>query len=204
MNRHHHPASPTHHPARANRPHAIPMAAEEPPADSAGGFVAFLRTLPLTTALTTAIGLALLTAAAAVAVMTPDPTAVARPAAYVALSATSLLGGMIAGRRTPDHPVLGALGAGVVFSLLTLLLAIPVGHLIPAPESLSSLSDSVTRPTVGMAVSTAEAAIIRLGVAVLHPVAAYLTRRRTDDSDRRRASHHPARKHPSAHAASRR
>ncbi len=158
----------------------ISAKAEEPPADSAGGFVSFARTLLFTTGITAVAGLLALTAAVAVVSLAPDPTAVARLAAYAALAVTALVGGIVAGRRAPDRPVLGALGAGAVFALLLTLLAIPVGHFVPAPDTLA-VPDSL--PTAGTAVSVAQAACMRLGVIVLHPIAAYLTRARHEEGE---------------------
>ena len=138
--------------------------AEGPPAsfeeNATGGFSHLLRTLPLSVGLTAVLGLGCLTAAALVAHRSPDPTSVARPLALAALAVTSLVGGIIAGRRYREATVMSGLMAGGVLTVLLLLV------------SLITVSE-------GDLASPVLTWLSRLGIVLLHVLGGRLARPRT-------------------------
>ncbi len=134
-----------------------------------GGFSHILRTLPLTVGLTLLAALLLITLAAAAALRTPDPVALTAPLSWGAIGLSSLLGGILSGRRNPASPVAGALVSGVIVALLLTVAG------FCAEGGNASLAPW----------------LVRLGVILVHLLGGYVSRPRE-----RAAAHH---EHPSEH-----
>ncbi len=123
-----------------------------------GGFSRVVRTLPLTLALTAAAGVVLVTVATAIAYRAPDPSALTAPLAYSSLGVTSLIGGILSGRRNGEDYLLGGLMAGTSLALLLILI------------SFFGEANKENSPFFPW--------LARLGVVLLHVLGAYITRPR--------------------------
>ncbi len=110
-NGHIHRPIPQHHPAEGEN------------LDEAGFgrvFMAALFALPVTAV----IGLVLLLIVTAVAYANPDPDSLTTPLSMAVLGLTALLGGLVAARRGQTAPLLCGLLAGLLFTLLLLVLTL--------------------------------------------------------------------------------
>ncbi len=149
---------------------------DEKPSDAfdpnhAGGFSHTLKTLPLTFVLTVAVGLGLATLAAAIAYISPDPSAVALPLSYAALLLTALVGGILSGRRCGADCAMGGFLSGVLLVACLSLVSLLAGN----PSGVTPLL----------------AWGVRIGMIPLHLLGAYLVR------PRERQAAHTAGKHTS-------
>lgn len=153
----------------------------EPSAEEAGGFSHLLRKLPLTLGMTALLGAGLLTAAAALALWSNDPTALSTPLSLAALALTALGGGVAAGRRCPTSPVAASLAAGLSWALILTLLSLWVGQGSPADGIPTG--DSAA-PLGGMAVALPW--LIRAAVVALHCLGGRLSRPRREPPTHRR------------------
>ena len=131
---------------------------EQPPyafgENDTGGFSRICRSLPLVCGLTTVLGVALSLASAACLLYTPDPASLIPIASRLSVGLASLLGGILAARKTPTTPLAGGLASGSVMALLLTVLGLCLGE------------------------GTLWAWMTRLGSLPLHLVGAYLARPR--------------------------
>ncbi len=142
----------------------------------------------LTPLVTAAVGMALITVITAIAMSTPDPTALVRPLSVAALGVASLVGGVVAGKRSVGSEdarnangtraaVLGGLVSGLLWAALLALISV----LLPGG-------------TVDPPLPAVLPWLMRLGAVALHTIGAYIARPRP-----RMAVHTaaPTGKHPS-------
>ena len=131
---------------------------EQPPyafeGNDTGGFSRIFGRLPLVCGLTAVLGVALSLASAACLLCTPDPVALIPIASRLSVCLASLLGGVLAARKTPATPLVGGLASGSVMALLLTVLGLCLGE------------------------GTAWAWMTRIGPLPLHLVGAYLARPR--------------------------
>ncbi len=146
--------------------------AEEPSDDTAGGFSHILRRSLLPLAVTTVAALVFVTALAAAAYQSPDPTSLVSPLSAAALGLASLAGGITAGKCHGERAVGGSLICGCLFAAILCLIALLGGggiHGLP----------------------TAVAWLIRLATIPVHLIGGILTR------PKQKPVTHTAGKHPS-------
>ena len=131
---------------------------EQPPyafeGNDTGGFSRILTSLPLVCGLTAAIGVLLTLLGAAILLYTPDPVALIPVVSRLSVCLSSLLGGILAARKTPATPLASGLTAGAVMALLLAVLGMCWGE------------------------GTLWAWVTRLGSLPLHLLGAYLARPR--------------------------
>ena len=105
---------------------------EQPPyafgENDTGGFSRILGRLPLVCGLTTVIGVALSLVSAACLLYTPDPVSLIPTAARLSVCLASLLGGILAARKTPATPLAGGLVSGSVMALILTVLGLCLGE----------------------------------------------------------------------------
>ncbi len=160
-----HPPRTGHGRARTDGQRDKPSPAFDANASDGLSSFALWRSLPLSTAFTVLLLLVLVTVAAAVALRAPDPTALITPLAWGSVGLASLVGGMIAGRRSPERPVVAGLLCGGAVVLLLVVAGLAFGG------------------------QGASAWLLRLCVLPLHLIGACVTRPR-----RASAAHHDPRK----------
>ena len=143
---------------------------EQPPyafeGNDMGGFSRIFGTLPLVCGLTTASGVALSLVSAACLLYTPDPVSLIPVASRLSVCLASLLGGILAARRTPATPLVGGLASGSVMALILTVAGICLGE------------------------GTVWAWMTRLGSLPLHLVGAYLARPRARATAHTAGHHH--------------
>ncbi len=118
-----HPDRPAHSLARLGA-----MQTEEPSDEIAGGFSSILRRMPIVLGVTVLSGLLLTTALCLIAFSSPDPTALIRPCATVALMLSALCGGITAGKLNPAAPLAAGLLCGTLTAGLLVLTALLTGQ----------------------------------------------------------------------------
>ncbi len=90
------------------------------------------RRLPLSVGIVLALCPVLIAVCAAVCLRVPDPAALVTPLAWGAVGFASLIGGVIAGRRTPTSPVAAGLLCGLAVVLVITLAGFLVGKCTPS------------------------------------------------------------------------
>ena len=96
---------------------------EEPSDNMAGGFSRLLLRFGLPLGLFVASGVIFSAAAALAATATSDPTAWILPLSAVALLLASLVGGITAGKCSPQHAIGSAAVSGLILSVILILLS---------------------------------------------------------------------------------
>ncbi len=76
--------------------------------------------------------LGLVTVSTAIALRAPDPLALLTPLAWGSVGLSSLVGGMVAGRRLPEKPAVAGLLAGIPVLLLLILAGFLAGRATPS------------------------------------------------------------------------